>query len=169
MRHRNTQKKYIMWVLLAALILSGIHSVKTSAVIFLHAENGIPLSQSACQPASSRLYRDMCNSEIIGADRTRTVLQASLRNRGRQLFYFPYVSVLTTNHNSFSLMLKTVLTRYLETENSGISKIIRYIHNQDGEKGISFPKILGKEFVHDCKNCNWSCRCPCHFHMGILD
>lgn len=133
--HKNkVYKNIILWIIAASMILSSINLDMSSAVAFSRRQNEIPLSAETCRSNTYRLYNDISTGEITGVKNTAATLDGSVQNKRRVLYHNNYLIHFMEKHTACSLIFKSLIRQSLRTGIDGVSKIIRYIHNQDGEK-----------------------------------
>lgn len=133
----NPYRNAILWVFAAAMVVSSIHLGTASAMAFSRYQNESPLSSETYQSTASSLYHDISTSEITGTKNASTILHCAIRNRGRALYHNSYIFEFMEKHTACSLLLMSTVRHIQQTSTDGICTIIRYIHNQDGEKANS--------------------------------
>lgn len=134
-RKAYTFRKAILWVLAVSVILSGVHLELSLGAAFSQCQNRAPLSAENYHTAANKLYHDISTGEITGAKNANTILYGSIRGRGQVLYRNTVILDFMEKHTACSLLLKSVAQHSRSIGIHSICTIIRYIHNQDGEKG----------------------------------
>lgn len=131
----NTYRNAVLWIFAISMMISGIHLGTISAAAISLRQEKTPLSAETYQVPENSLYHDISTSEITGAKNANTILHCAVRNRGRALYHNIYITQFMEKHTACSLLFKTTVQHTREAVTDSICTIIRYIHNQDGEKG----------------------------------
>ncbi|MCH5266380.1 MAG: hypothetical protein J1F02_10805 [Lachnospiraceae bacterium] len=137
-RNRFFNKSAFLWLLAATLFFAGIHAEKSSAAVYAGYQNKIPLSAQNYRTYHARLYHDISTSEITGGKSASVIIDCA--KRGRKSFLYRQGSAFCGVSRPPLLPRFPGLARGqlpLPFDNT-LDTVIRYIHNQDGEKGSSF-------------------------------
>lgn len=138
--HRIRKTK-LVWILSMLMLLSCIHSGQVTAASIYLPSVGVPLSPATYK--SNMVWRndDISTSEIIGIRRAGALLEYSQRTKRRQSCHETHVPFFGTLENRWIFHTKTAAKQSLVTGIDSKYKIIRYIHDQDGEKDDLFHFI----------------------------
>lgn len=131
-------KKLFILIVTMLMAFSVIQSEHSSALAYADSHNEIPLSTRACQVDYARLYHDVSTGEIIGVRNVRTILDCVERSRSRIIYRTSCLPYGETTLSEWSGGHSTTRQRSQTSESISLDRIIRYIHDQDGEKDSAF-------------------------------
>ena len=135
---RHTYRKWLFLIITAVLALSGTRT-GAAAACSVSPPSDIPLSAARLQRTLLMPYRDVSTSEILGRRDAETIIAGSIRSRERANFRMDDTGMLPEQTDlSFSSLYTASALRRWNRQPHVRSWIIRYIHDQDGEKDGAF-------------------------------
>lgn len=135
---RHTYRKWLFLIITAVLALSGTRT-GSAAACSVSPPSDIPLSAARLQRTLFMPYRDVSTSEILGRRDAETLVAGSIRSRERANFRMDDTGMLPEQTDlSFSSLYTASALRRWNRQPHVRSWIIRYIHDQDGEKDGAF-------------------------------
>ena len=135
---RHTYRKWLFLIITAVLALSGTRT-GSAAACSVNPPSHIPLSAARLQRTLLMPYRDVSTSEILGRRDAETIIVGSIRSRERANFRMDDTGMLPEQTDlSFSSLYTASALRRWNRQPHVRSWIIRYIHDQDGEKDGAF-------------------------------
>ncbi len=135
---RHTYRKWLFLIITAVLALSGTRT-GSAAACSVNPPSHIPLSAARLQRTLLMPYRDVSTSEILGRRDAETIIAGSIRSRERANFRMDDTGMLPEQTDlSFSSLYTASALRRWNRQPHVRSWIIRYIHDQDGEKDGAF-------------------------------
>ena len=134
------KKQLFIW-LAVVLFLSGIQTgsaISYGSTKTLHTSPHTP----AIQHIVSWLYHDVSTEENLGTRSVRSILDCCIRSRGKGFCRIPDPIYPVSKSDVFLYAPASAAKLYQQTrEPYALSWIIRYIHDQDGEKDSTRPLI----------------------------
>lgn len=135
---RHTYRKWLFLIITAVLALSGTRT-GSAAACSVSPPSDIPLPAARLQRTLLMPYRDVSTSEILGRRDAETLVAGSIRSRERANFRMDDTGMLPEQTDlSFSSLYTASALRKWNRQPHVRSWIIRYIHDQDGEKDGAF-------------------------------
>ena len=135
---RPAYRKWFFMIITAVLALSGIRT-GSAAACSVSPPADIPLSPARLQRILINPHHDVSTSEILGRKNAEALVASSIRNRTRANFRMDDTGILPEQANlSFSSLYTEAALRRWNRQPHVRSWIIRYIHDQDGEKDGAF-------------------------------
>ena len=130
----------LVCLLVLLMILSSVSAGQANASAVILPSKATPLT---CRNYQSRQamwkQNDISTSEILGIRNTLTLLEYNVRQTRRRLSYHHIDTDLKTlSYNPSFFTYKMIVSHSLNEELDSQYKIIRYIHDQDGEKDNLF-------------------------------
>ena len=142
MKHwMHQHKRHLFLWLSAVLLLSGIQTKAATAYSSTRPFH-TPLRSPVVQYMVSWLYHDVSTGESLGTRSVKTVLDCCTRNPGRGFCRMPDPVYMRSRPDILSYPSALTARLYRQSRETGsIPWIIRYIHDQDGEKEGRHPLI----------------------------
>lgn len=131
------QKKWLFLPLFAAMILSGIRTGPAAA--YLDAFPADARQAARLRQAVTMPYHDVLTAESLGRNNAESVIACSIRNRGKVVYKITDSCLLADAAAfAFPCLSTGSALRRRNRQPYVRSWIIRYIHDQDGEKDGAF-------------------------------
>lgn len=131
-------RKWLFLPLFVAMILSGIRAEPVAAYANTFPSDTPPKTEKLRQIAVMP-YRDALTAEILGRKNAQSIIACSIRNRGKTIYQKSDSGLLTdVSAFSFPSLCTASALRRRNRQPYVRSWIIRYIHDQDGEKDGAF-------------------------------
>lgn len=131
------QKKWLFLPLFAAMILSGIRTGPAAA--YLDAFPADARQAARLRQAVTMPYHDVLTAERLGRNNAESVIACSIRNRGKVVYKITDSCLLADAAAfAFPFLSTGSALRRRNRQPYVRSWIIRYIHDQDGEKDGAF-------------------------------
>jgi len=138
MAFNRIRKTKFVCILSLLMILTSIHSGQATAASINLPSTAIPLSSTTYKSNAVWSNDDISTSELIGVRRASALFEYSQRSKRRQLYLDSHIPFISSTGNCENFNYKTAVKQSLATGIDSKYKIIRYIHDQDGEKDNLF-------------------------------
>ena len=137
-RQASQQKKWLFLPLVAAMILAGIRTGPAAAYLDAFPPDA-SLQAARLQQVVIIPYHDIITAENLGRNSAESVIACSIRNRGNMIYRITD-SCLPADAAAFAFpfLCTGPALRRRNRQLYVRSWIIRYIHDQDGEKDGAF-------------------------------